>query len=167
MSTVTGERRDATRPTRRKKTSGRDRQRGSCHADSHGRNHRGAEHEIGPHAKRGGRSQGASSGNVRRRKNGDRPAGGNGEVVKMSNEAIQKEIDQNLEFFTKKLPDILKDHRNRYVLLHNKSISGIYDTIRDAQTAGDRLYPDKLYSIQQVTDSAINLGYFSYADCVG
>lgn len=75
----------------------------------------------------------------------------------------QTEIDQNLEFFKKKLPELLKDHRNRYALLHARSVSGIYDTIRDAQTAGDKLYPDGMYSIQQVTDQAINLGFYSYA----
>jgi len=82
-------------------------------------------------------------------------------VVEMSD--IQKEIDQNLEFFKEKLPELLKDHRNRYALLQKKSISGIYDTVRDAQTAGDKLYPDKIYSIQKITDVAINLGFFSYA----
>lgn len=80
---------------------------------------------------------------------------------------IQREIDQNIEFFKKKLPDLLRDHRNRYALLHNKTISGIYDTIRDAQTAGDKLYPNKIYSIQKISDEAINLGFYSYADSLG
>lgn len=80
---------------------------------------------------------------------------------------IQKEIDQNLEFFQQKLPELLKDHKNRFALLHDRSISGIYDTIRDAQTAGEKLFPDKRYSIQQITDVPINLGYFSYADSLG
>ena len=79
----------------------------------------------------------------------------------------QKEIEENLEFFKKKLPDLLKNQRGRFVLLHNKEIVGIFDTIRDAQTAGDKLYPDKIYSIQQVTDASVNLGFYSYADSVG
>jgi hypothetical protein len=57
----------------------------------------------------------------------------------MSKKELQTEIDQNLEFFMEKLPELLKDHRNRYVLLNNKSIVDIYDTIRDAQTTGDKL----------------------------
>jgi len=79
----------------------------------------------------------------------------------------QQEIDDNFEFFRQKLPDLLKDHRNRYVLLRDKKIVGIYDTVRDAQTTAENFYKDGLYSIQQVTDVAIDLGYFSHAVCVG
>lgn len=82
----------------------------------------------------------------------------------MSKRELQTEIDQNLEFFMEKLPDLLKDHRNRYVLLNNKSIVGIYDTIRDAQTTGNKLFPDQLYSIQKVSEVAMDLGFFSHAD---
>jgi hypothetical protein len=85
----------------------------------------------------------------------------------MSEKELQTEIDQNLEFFLGELPDLLKDHRDRYVLLQNKSIVGIYDTIRDAQTTGDKLFQDKLYSIQRVSNVAMDLGFFSHADHVG
>jgi hypothetical protein len=80
---------------------------------------------------------------------------------------LQTEIDQNLEFFLEKLPELLKQHRNRYVLLRHKSIVGILDTVRDAQTTGDKLFPDKLYSIQMVSDVAMDLGFFSHADHLG
>jgi hypothetical protein len=86
----------------------------------------------------------------------------------MSNrDALQREIDQNLDAFKKELPKLMKDHRNRYALLKDKKIVGIYDTIRDAQTAAGQLYPDKLYSIQKVTNESIDLGYFSHAMRVG
>jgi hypothetical protein len=88
-------------------------------------------------------------------------------VVKMDSEELQKEIDQNLEFFEKKLPDLLRDQRNRYALLRHREIVGIYDTIRDAKTTAEKLYSDKLYSIQQVTDASLNLGFYSYADSLG
>jgi hypothetical protein len=81
----------------------------------------------------------------------------------MAGKDRQQEIDRNLEFFKKELPKLLKDHRNRFALLHDCSVSGIYDTIRDAQTAGDKLFPDQMYSIQKITDQAINLGFYSYA----
>lgn len=88
-------------------------------------------------------------------------------IVKMDSAKLQKEIDQNLEFFEKKLPDLLRDQRNRYALLRHQEIVGIYDTIRDAKTTAEKLYPDKLYSIQQVTDASLNLGFYSYADSLG
>ena len=72
------------------------------------------------------------------------------------------EIDQNLEFFLEKLPELHKDHRDRDVWLRQKSIAGIYDTILDAQTTGDKLFPGKLYSIQRVSNVAMDLGFFSH-----
>lgn len=80
---------------------------------------------------------------------------------------LQKEIDANLEFFKGKLSDLLKDHRDRYVLIKNQGIVGIYDTIRDARTSGDTLFKDRIYSIQKISDVAINLGVFSYANSIG
>ena len=85
----------------------------------------------------------------------------------MDSEKLQREIDENLDFFQKKLPDLLKDQRNRYVLLRNQKIVGIYDTIRDAKTAADTIFSDQIYSIQQVTDTSLNLGFYSYADSLG
>jgi hypothetical protein len=85
----------------------------------------------------------------------------------MSKKERQTEIDQNLEFFMEKLPNLLNDHKNRYVLLNNKNIVGIYDTIRDAQTTGDKLFQDQLYSIQKVSEVAMDLGFFSHADYLG
>ena len=85
----------------------------------------------------------------------------------MSKRTIQTEIDENLEFFKGKLPELQKDHRNRYALLHGQKIIGIYDTIRDAQTTGNTLYPDKMYSVQKVTDTPMELGFFSHAYSLG
>jgi len=80
---------------------------------------------------------------------------------------IQEEVDRNFDFFTKSLPALLKDQRGRYVLLRSQTIAGIFDTARDALTAGEKMYPDGLYSIQQVTDTSIDLGYFSHAGSLG
>jgi hypothetical protein len=74
---------------------------------------------------------------------------------------LQSEIDQNYEFFKQKLPDLMKDHRGRYALLHCKAVVGIYDTLRDAQTTGEKLFPDGVFSVQQITDVAVDLGFFS------
>lgn len=79
----------------------------------------------------------------------------------------QSEIDRNLVFFKKKLPDLLNHHRGRYVLLRDKEIVGIYDTVRDAQMTGQKFYDDELFSIQKVEDRAIELGYFSHAVHLG
>lgn len=78
-------------------------------------------------------------------------------------ELALQEIDKNLAFFESRLPDLLPHHRDRYVLLREASIVGIYDTIRDAQTAAGALYKDGRYSVQKVTDKPVQLGVYSYA----
>jgi hypothetical protein len=86
-----------------------------------------------------------------------------GDEMMATNEELMKEIDANLAFFETKLPELLVHHRNRYALLHERSIAGIYDTIRDAQTAGASLYEDRKYSVQKITDKPAELGVYSYA----
>ena len=80
-----------------------------------------------------------------------------GETMSLPGDALQSEIDANLEFFLSKLPDLLRD----------QVIAGIYDTARDAQMTGERFYDDGLFSIQKVTRESIDLGYFSHAVHLG
>jgi hypothetical protein len=79
----------------------------------------------------------------------------------------QKEIDQNLEFFLKELPQVIPEYNGKYALLRHQKIVAYYDTILDAVSAGNQSYPDKLFSVQQVTRSGTDLGYYSYAVPLG
>jgi hypothetical protein len=36
-------------------------------------------------------------------------------------------------------------------------------TVRDAYVTGQKLFNDKLFSIQEVVETPVDLGYFSYA----
>lgn len=76
---------------------------------------------------------------------------------------LDTEIEKNLEVFNEKLPSLLESHRGRYVLLRHQEIVGIYDTMRDARLTGRRFFEDGIFSIQEVTDEPINLGFFSHA----
>lgn len=78
----------------------------------------------------------------------------------------ETEIDQNLDFFLKQLPTLLKDNKGKYVLIRNQEIVGIYDTVRDAQLTGEKFFKDGLYSVQKVDDTSINLGFYSHAMCM-
>jgi hypothetical protein len=79
----------------------------------------------------------------------------------------ENEINANLEFFKKKLPELLEKHRDKYALLKDEEIVAFYDTVVDAQTTGEKLYPDGIFSVQKVTDASINLGFYSYAVHLG
>lgn len=75
----------------------------------------------------------------------------------------QEEVDENFEAFVKELPSLLLTRRGQFAVLRDRKITGFYDTIRDAQTAASQLYPDELFSIQQVTTAVGDLGFYSHA----
>ena len=76
---------------------------------------------------------------------------------------LQKEIDANLEYFQKELPNIDSANQGKFALLRHKKIIGFYDTVMDAVTAGNTAYSDQIFSVQQVTEEAADLGFFSHA----
>ena len=75
--------------------------------------------------------------------------------------AKEKEITQNYEVFLEKLPSLIDRHRGKYALMHSREIVGIYDTVRDAVQTGEIMYKDGMYSVQEVTDEAVDLGFQS------
>lgn len=79
----------------------------------------------------------------------------------------QEEVDRNFEFFQKKLPELLKEHRGKYALIRDQQIISFYDTAQDAQTSGEQQYSDGLFSIQRVTEDVGDLGFYSHAVHLG
>jgi hypothetical protein len=75
----------------------------------------------------------------------------------------QQEIDRNLEYFKDKLPELLKSHLGKYTLIRHQEIIGFYDTVIDAQMTGARFFKDGIFSVQQVSGMAIELGFYSHA----
>jgi hypothetical protein len=76
---------------------------------------------------------------------------------------LQTEIDNNLAYFLRELPAIPALQKGKVALLRHQAITGYYDTVPDAINAGRQLYPDGIFSIQQVTNEPVNLGFYSYA----
>jgi hypothetical protein len=79
----------------------------------------------------------------------------------------QEEVDRNFNFFQKELPTLLTKHRGKFSLIRDCQITGFYDTVVDAQTAGTQLYQDGLFSIQKVTEEVGDLGFYSHAMHLG
>ena len=79
------------------------------------------------------------------------------------NESFQKEIDANFEASQKALPDLLPYEADRWVLMRHGECVDFYDTLRDAETAGRAMYKDRIFSVQQVSDAVVDLGWFSHA----
>jgi hypothetical protein len=78
--------------------------------------------------------------------------------------AIQEEVDQNYRAFQAHLPQLLATYRGKFALMRECTIVEFFDTARDAYVAGRKLFAtDQLFSIQEVIDTPIQLGFFSYA----
>jgi hypothetical protein len=73
------------------------------------------------------------------------------------------EIDRNLEGFLQLLPSLMAEHKGQYALLRHGAVVGYHQSAIDAQIAGNRQFEDRMFSIQQITDEAVELGWYSYA----
>jgi hypothetical protein len=73
------------------------------------------------------------------------------------------EVKRNYEIFMQKLPELLQTYRGKFALMHAGQTIEFFDTAGDAYRAGSKLYQDRRFSIQQVIDSPVDLGYFSHA----
>lgn len=72
-------------------------------------------------------------------------------------------IKENYEAFSRLLPTVLNKHAGQYALMRDCKIIEYFDTAKDAFLAGKGLYHDNLFSVQEITNSVVNLGYYSYA----
>jgi hypothetical protein len=76
---------------------------------------------------------------------------------------ITKEIQANFVAFQQKLPDLMASHRGKFALMRHQELVEFYDTARDAFLTGQKLYPDGLFSVQEVVDVPADLGFYSHA----
>ena len=72
------------------------------------------------------------------------------------------EIDRNYDAFVRVLGSIIEDHRDQLALMRDGRIEGFYDTPRQALIAASEMFPDGRWSIQDVTDEPIDLGFWSH-----
>lgn len=80
-----------------------------------------------------------------------------------SRDDIQTEVDANYKAFQKLLPDLMTTNAGQFVLMHNREIIDQFDSIGDAVKFGNEKYPDGLFSVQEITTTVSDLGYFSHA----
>jgi hypothetical protein len=86
----------------------------------------------------------------------------------MSTQREQKNIEvrQNYEFFKTMLPSLIEKHGyGKFALLRKKQLIGIFDSADDAIKAARLGFEDGMFSVQEVTDLPINLGFYSYVTC--
>ena len=76
---------------------------------------------------------------------------------------LQKmQVDQNYDAFVRKLGSILEAHRDQLALMRDGRIVGYFNTPREALQVASEQFPDGIFSIQEVTDEPIDLGFWSH-----
>jgi hypothetical protein len=73
-----------------------------------------------------------------------------------------REVDRNYDAFVRILTSIIADHRDQLALMRDGKIVGFFQTPREALEAATEQFPDQIFSIQEVTDEPIDLGFWSH-----
>jgi hypothetical protein len=84
------------------------------------------------------------------------------EARSMDDALQQEEVDRNYDVFMRMLASILEEHRDQLALMRGGAIVGYFETPRDALLAAAERFPDGIFSIQEVTDEPIDLGFWSH-----
>lgn len=80
----------------------------------------------------------------------------------MDVERQKQQVDLNYDAFVRMLGGILDNHRDKLALMRDGSIVGYYDTPKSALQAANSMFPDAIFSLQEVTDEPIDLGFWSH-----
>ncbi len=72
------------------------------------------------------------------------------------------EVDNNFAYFKTQLNAFKKTHFQEFVLLHNQQAIDFYESENDAVKIGIKSYGEGGFSVQQVADTIIDLGYQSH-----
>ena len=77
------------------------------------------------------------------------------------------EVDRNYEVFRQKLPELLTTDTDRFALMRDGAIVACFDTSHEALEAGHKKFGSLPFSVQEITDQPVDLGYLSHADILG
>jgi hypothetical protein len=76
---------------------------------------------------------------------------------------LRVEVDRNYDFFQRSLACYLEGHADEYALLKSQAVVDFFDGPGLAYRAGLARFPDKIFSVQKVTDEPVELGFMSLA----
>jgi hypothetical protein len=85
----------------------------------------------------------------------------------MTQEQMREQVDKNYQAFLALLPTIIPLHQDKYALMKDGVAVGFYTTLEDAYMTANQFYKDQPFSVQKVTETPVDLGFFSHAVCSG
>ena len=81
----------------------------------------------------------------------------------MAEDTRIRELEDNYKAFEKLMPTFRAPDNGKYVLMRHGKQVNIFDSAKDAVIYAEAQFPDGMYSVQQVTNKIVDLGYFSHA----
>ena len=76
---------------------------------------------------------------------------------------LEREVDSNFDVFAHELAGLMPSHAGEYVLMRNGAMISFHPDANAALVAGRAKFLDGIFSIQEVTETPIDLGFFSHA----
>lgn len=73
-----------------------------------------------------------------------------------------REVDRNYDVFQRRLGSLLPVHQGEYALMRSGEIVAFFATVGEAYQAATDRFGEGPFSIQEVTDEPIDLGFFSH-----
>lgn len=80
----------------------------------------------------------------------------------MDKAALAMEVDRNYDYFQRNLAQFMRDHAGEYAVLKAKKVIEFFERPGEAYRYAMETIPDGIFSIQEVTDEPIDLGFFSH-----
>lgn len=80
----------------------------------------------------------------------------------MEMERQRLEVDRNYDAFVRILSEILPAHRDQLALMRDGKVVDFFEKPGEAYRSGLLRFPDGIFSIQEVTDEPIDLGFWSH-----
>ena len=74
----------------------------------------------------------------------------------------RQEVDLNYDAFVRVLGSILPEHQDQLALMRDRQIVGYFNTPREALRAAHERFPDGIFSVQEVTNEPLDLGFWSH-----
>lgn len=75
---------------------------------------------------------------------------------------IELEVDRNFEYFRTIVDSLMATQAGRYALLRHENVVGFFDTMIEAARNGGVKFLDGFFSVQEVTNQPVDLGFYSH-----
>ena len=77
-------------------------------------------------------------------------------------DALQAEIDTNFDNFQRVVGSYLPERKGQWALMRHGNVVSIHPDAGSAEGTGIEQFKDDIFSIQQITDEVVDLGFFSH-----